>query len=80
MKPLPNEMKPRRKYFDGVCRDCGRHRRVTTAYFWATGMAYDVCPECIRPYRKVILKPCSKGCIHCSGEVEKPKIWQQTRP
>lgn len=48
-------MKPRRKYYAGQCQDCGWHKRVTTIYFWATGMRYVVCAECIKPYRKVIL-------------------------
>lgn len=33
------------------CQDCGRHRRVTVIEFWATGMLYRVCGECIRAYR-----------------------------
>jgi hypothetical protein len=60
-------MSTRRKYFTGHCRDCGRVKRVTTAIFWTTGMQYDVCAECIKAYRKVILKPCFAKCNH-AGE------------
>jgi hypothetical protein len=54
----------RRKYHEGHCMDCGRVKRVTVIFFWATGMRYVVCAECIKPYRKVILAPCTKECIH----------------
>jgi hypothetical protein len=57
-------MKNRRKYFDGVCRDCGWHKKVTTAIFWVNGMKYDVCKDCIKPYRRVILDPCGPECSH----------------
>lgn len=41
------------------CQDCGRPWKPTTLIrFWATGMPYWVCGECIRPYRGMILKPC----------------------
>lgn len=46
----------RRKYAKGKCQDCGWIKRVTRIVFWATGMKYDVCAECIKPYRGVILK------------------------
>lgn len=45
----------RRKYERGSCQDCGWQRNVTTITFWATGMRYRVCPDCIKPYRSVIL-------------------------
>lgn len=57
----------RRKYYKATCQDCGWHKSVTTIYFWATGMKYVVCAECIKAYRKVILAPCSKECIHNLG-------------
>jgi hypothetical protein len=47
----------RRKYVDGKCQDCGHPKRVAEIIFWATGMKYRVCSECIKPYRGVILKP-----------------------
>lgn len=52
----------RRYYYRGRCQDCGWEKRVTTAIFWATGMRYRVCASCIKAYRPVILKPCSKAC------------------
>lgn len=58
----------KRKYSQGTCNDCGWWKRVTTIYFWATGMKYVVCAECIKPYRKVILDPCTKNCIHNKQE------------
>lgn len=60
-------MRRRRQYVQGRCEDCGRTKRVTTVIFWATGMRYDVCAECIKPYRRVILKPCVKGCQTCTS-------------
>jgi hypothetical protein len=50
-------MTHRRKYFNGKCADCGWQKRVTEIIFWATGMKYIVCAECLKPYRKAILKP-----------------------
>ena len=47
----------RRKWTEGVCKDCGRLRSTTIITFWATGMPYRVCADCIKPYRGVILKP-----------------------
>lgn len=63
MNPKMNP-KPRRKYYLGNCQDCGQYRRVTTVYFWVNGMRYVVCSECIKPYRKVILAPCTPQCVH----------------
>jgi hypothetical protein len=58
----------RRKYREGrPCQDCGRRRPTTVIHFWATGMAYTVCGECIEPYRAIILAPCRPGCIHSKG-------------
>lgn len=40
------------------CQDCGRFGRpVTLVTFWATGMPYAVCSDCIRAYREVINHP-----------------------
>jgi hypothetical protein len=47
----------RRKYTIGHCQDCGHQKRTTAIVFWATGMRYRVCAECIKSYRAVILKP-----------------------
>ena len=44
----------RRKYRKGMCDDCGWFRNVTRITFWATGMKYIVCAECIKPYRGTI--------------------------
>ena len=49
--------KKRRKYALGRCQDCGYEKNVTTVKFWATGMLYRVCGQCIRPYRGVINSP-----------------------
>jgi hypothetical protein len=54
----------RRKYRKGNCEDCGWHRNVTTIYWWASNTPYVVCAECIRPYRKLILDPCTELCVH----------------
>lgn len=56
----------RRRYRIGrPCQDCGRRWKPTTVvYWWATGGAYCVCGDCIRPYRRVILAPCRPGCTH----------------
>ena len=35
----------------------GWEKRITTITFWATGMRYRVCADCIKPYRGEILKP-----------------------
>lgn len=58
-------MRIRRVYKPGVCQDCGWQKRVTTIIFWVNGMRYRVCAECIKPYRKVILKPCLPECEQC---------------
>ena len=50
----------RRKWQIGHCQDCGWERSTTIIVFWATGMQYRVCAECIRPYRGVILKPVTR--------------------
>ena len=57
-------MKAKRKYYHGTCEDCGWTRSVTTIFFWATGMRFVVCAGCIKSYRRVILAPCTKDCIH----------------
>ena len=59
----------RRRYRIGrPCQDCGRPWKPTTViYFWASGMPYSVCGECIRPYRRMILAPCRPGCAHMPG-------------
>ena len=45
-------------YRGATCQDCGRLGfRVTVIAFWASGMRYRVCRECIRAYRGVILAP-----------------------
>lgn len=44
----------RRFWYAGTCQDCGWHRRVTMVTFWATGLMYTVCADCLRPYRKMI--------------------------
>lgn len=57
--PAGNPMS-RRKYtkHGRRCQDCGRDWKPTTEVtFWATGMKYSVCGECIDAYRAVILKP-----------------------
>ena len=56
----------RRRYTLGrPCEDCGRPDMPTTViYWWATGWPYTVCRDCIRPYRRLILAPCSPACIH----------------
>lgn len=40
-----------------ACEDCGRIRPRTVVVFWASGMRYRVCGECIAAYRRVILGP-----------------------
>lgn len=46
----------RRRYFEHLtCQDCGRHR-ATLVKFWATGMLYRVCSDCVKAYRAVLLK------------------------
>jgi hypothetical protein len=47
----------RRKYKPGRCRDCGHDKPVTRVNFWVNNMPYDVCSDCIKPYRGVILHP-----------------------
>lgn len=47
----------RRKYSEGRCQDCGWIKRTTEIIFWVNGMRYRVCAQCIKPYRKEILKP-----------------------
>lgn len=47
----------RRVYAPGRCDDCGWHRSVTRITFWLNGFQMNVCADCIKPYRKVILKP-----------------------
>lgn len=53
--------KPRRKYHtdNGRCDDCGHAIPTTVIHFWGNNMRYVVCKDCIKPYRKRILKPCS---------------------
>jgi hypothetical protein len=46
----------KRKYEHGKCQDCGWEKSTTVIVFWATGMKYRVCAECIKPYRGVINK------------------------
>lgn len=53
----------RRKWYrpesrhDG-CQDCGRWGlNVTDATFWVNGYRMRLCRDCIRLYRKVLLKP-----------------------
>ena len=59
----------RRQYTVGRCQDCGRTRRTTVVIFWSTGMRYRVCVDCIKAYRRVILKPCPRACSGCAEEV-----------
>ncbi len=49
----------RRRYRLGrPCQDCGDRARPTTRVtFWASGMPYFVCGDCIRAYRHVINHP-----------------------
>lgn len=47
------------RYDSAGCQDCGRRRPWTVITFWTTGYRYRVCGDCIRPYRRVILRPCS---------------------
>lgn len=57
----------RRTYKIGrPCQDCGRTVPVTLAHFWVNGMPYRLCSTCIRPYRTVLLYPCSKECSHAT--------------
>jgi hypothetical protein len=51
---------PRRRYTltGRRCQDCGNYRPATTITFWASGYRYRVCSDCIRPYRRMILRPC----------------------
>jgi len=60
----------RRRYRIGrPCQDCGRREKpTTTIYWWASGWAYVVCGECIRPYRRSILAPCSPACVHNAAD------------
>ena len=44
----------KRKYTIGVCNDCGYSKSTTVITFWASGMKYRVCAECIKPYRGII--------------------------
>jgi hypothetical protein len=39
------------------CEDCGQYRPWTVITFWATGMRYRVCGDCIDAYRGIILAP-----------------------
>lgn len=61
MAGIFGEKAGRRKYVNPDrarrCEDCGRNRPVTRVEFWATGMPYYVCSDCIRPYRGQILHP-----------------------
>jgi hypothetical protein len=50
-------IRKRRKYSEGKCNDCGRHRPVTQVAFWATGMKYVVCGQCIKPYYQHVNMP-----------------------
>ena len=52
----PSHHRGRRKYAEGRCQDCGRYRRVTRIKFWVNGYEMLVCTDCIKPYRRVILK------------------------
>lgn len=45
----------RRRYTLGRCQDCGHITRTTVVRFWVNYMAYRVCAQCIKPYRRVIL-------------------------
>jgi hypothetical protein len=47
----------RRLYHSGRCADCGHERKVTRIVFWLNAYVMYVCKDCIKPYRKVILKP-----------------------
>lgn len=47
----------RRKYRHGTCQDCGYEKNITTIVFWVNGMKYNVCSQCIKPYRDTILTP-----------------------
>jgi len=49
--------KVRRKYSEGVCSDCGWHKRVTPVTFWVNGYRQNYCADCIKMYRKAILLP-----------------------
>lgn len=45
----------KRRYKTGqCCQDCGHLRRTTVVEFWASGLLYRVCGECVKAYRKVI--------------------------
>lgn len=46
----------RRRYVEGRCQDCGWLKRVTRITFWVNGYQMNVCSECIKAYRRVILK------------------------
>ena len=48
-------MRWRRRYQIGTCQDCGRYRQVTVARFWVNFMRYQLCGDCIRAYRGVLL-------------------------
>lgn len=56
--------RPRRKYVQGRCDDCGRLMNVTRIYWWAGDFQMDVCRDCIKPYRDRILAPCTPDCVH----------------
>lgn len=46
----------RRRYRPGTCQDCGRSRPVTVAIFWVNAYHMRLCGECIRPYRRQLLR------------------------
>lgn len=47
----------RRIYREGTCQDCGRTMPVTVATWWVSGFKMNLCKDCIKAYRKVLLKP-----------------------
>lgn len=68
--PMAGRVRVRRKYRPGRrCQDCGWEKPTTEIRFWATGMRYRVCKECIKPYRRQILyetKPAPEAPATCS--------------
>lgn len=56
LMPAEAPSRKRRKYVDGRCQDCGHEKKITTIVFWATGLNYRVCGQCIKPYHGQILK------------------------
>jgi hypothetical protein len=39
------------------CEDCGWEKPTTLAKWWVNGFTMRLCKDCIKPYRKQLLRP-----------------------